>query len=90
MLDLGVESVRIPVRVKFEFNLENGALVSNSLSYRLLYNRQLLEKRYPQLQPAHLDQKIDKTVRRKIYVYLKDHGYVSRNRPLEKIKISDS
>lgn len=78
VLDLGFESVRIPVRVTFEFNLQNRTLVADSLSYQLLYNRQVLENRYPQLKAEDLDRKIQKTVKRKVYMYLKDCGYVAQ------------
>jgi hypothetical protein len=33
LLDMGFERVRIPVRVKFEFEVKEGSLVSDSLSY---------------------------------------------------------
>lgn len=79
VLDLGFERVRIPVRTKFEFNLHNRALVADSLSYQLLYNRRVLEKRYPQLKMKDLDLQIQKTVRRKVYMYLKDCGYIDRD-----------
>ena len=79
VLDLGFESVRIPVRVTFEFNLQNRTLVADSLSYQLLYNRQVLENRYPQLKAEDLDRKIQKTVKRKVYMYLKDCGYVAQD-----------
>ena len=79
MLDLGFESVRIPVRARFEFNLQNRPLVADSLSYQLLYNRQVLGKRYPQVKAEDLDRKIQKTVKRKVYMYLKDCGYIDRD-----------
>jgi hypothetical protein len=79
VLDLGFESVRIPVRTRFEFNLQNRTLIADSLSYQLLYNRQVLEKRYPQLIADEMDRQIQKTVKRKVFMYLKDCGYIDRD-----------
>jgi len=79
VLDLRFESVRIPVRTRFEFNLQNGTLIADSLSYQLLYNCQVLEKRYPQLKVEDLERQIQKTVKRKVYMYLKDCGYIDRD-----------
>ena len=45
--DLGFEGVAIPIRVKFEFEVRDGALVPDSLSKNVLYNQSALEKRYP-------------------------------------------
>jgi hypothetical protein len=49
ILDLGFESVGIPVRVKFEFEVQNGSFVPESLSTASLYNQQAVEKQYPHL-----------------------------------------
>gem|GEM_PF-913712 len=86
VLDLGFESVRIPVRARFEFNLQNGTLTADSLSYQLLYNRQVLEKRYPQLKAEDLDRQLQKTVKRKVYMYLKDCGYIDRDQLPENLE----
>ena len=75
-LDMGFESVQIPVRVKFEFEVKEGYLVSDSLSFEILYNRQALEKRYPRAKMDLLDSEAEKTVRRNIYGYLNDCGYL--------------
>jgi hypothetical protein len=48
LFDLGFEGVEIPIRVKFEFEVREGALVPDSLSKNVhLYNRSALEKHYP-------------------------------------------
>jgi hypothetical protein len=86
VLDLGFESVRIPVRTKFEFNLQNRKLIAESLSYQLLYNLQVLEKRYPQLKAEELDRQIQNTVQRKVHMYLKDCGYIDRDQLPENLE----
>jgi hypothetical protein len=76
VFDLGFERVKIPIRVKFEFEVKDGSLVSDSISIQQLYNRQALEKRYPSLNPGLLDSAIDKTVKEEINKYLLKSGYL--------------
>jgi len=81
LLDLGSERVRIPVRVQFEFAVQDGSLVPDSLTRSVLYNRSLLEKYYPQLDRTRLDATIEKTVDREICTYLKEYRYLSEEIP---------
>ena len=83
LLDVGFESVNIPVRVKFEFEIEEGSFVPDSMSVETLYNRQALEKRYPNLKSELLDSAIDETVRNKIQKYLVESGFASEANPPE-------
>ena len=76
IVDLGIECVKIPIRVKFEFDVKNGSFVSDSLSFEILYNSQILQKRYPNTKFRYLDHEIEKTVKRNIYGYLNACGYM--------------
>jgi hypothetical protein len=76
LLDLGFERIRIPVRVQFEFAVERGTLVPDSLTRSMLYNRPLLEKRYPHLDRMRLEATIEKTVDREIRAYLRECRYL--------------
>ena len=76
VFDLGFESVEIPVRVKFEVEVKEGALVPDSISKTILYNRQALKKHYPTLDPARLQESIEKHVDREIFNYLKANGLI--------------
>lgn len=76
LLDLGFERVRIPVRVQFQFAVQGGTLVPDSLTRSMLYNRPLLEKYYPNLNRARLDGAIEKTVEREIHTYLVECRYL--------------
>ena len=49
ILDLGFESVGIPIRVKFEFETREGALIPDSLTFEHLFNKDALLERYPNL-----------------------------------------
>ncbi|MGD9152002.1 MAG: hypothetical protein PVG40_17060, partial [Desulfobacterales bacterium] len=79
ILDMGFESVGIPVRVKFEFDVQNGKLVSDSLSVESLYNQQAVVKRYPGVRMDSLDKEIQRTIQREIRNYLQNLGYISNN-----------
>ena len=76
ILDMGFESVGIPVRVKFEFEVQDGSFVPDSLSTERLYNQQELERRYPNLKLDALEQDIEKTIHFEILKYLTNNGYL--------------
>ena len=80
ILDMGFESVGIPVRVKFEFDVKDGKFVSDSLSFESLYNQQAVVNRYPGVKKDLLEKEIQKTVLREIRSYLQSHGYISENK----------
>ena len=75
-VDLGIESVKIQIRVKFEFDVKDGSFISDSLSFETLYNRQILQKRYPNAKIGFLEHEIEKTVKQNIYGYLNACGYL--------------
>ena len=77
ILDLGFESIGIPVRVKFEFEVQNGSYVPDSLSTERLYNQQAVEKRYPSVKSDVLEREISATTHLEIQKYLKANGYLS-------------
>ena len=64
--DLGFETVRIPIRVKFEFEVKKGILVPGSISKSILYN----------LDPARLQQTIEEAADNEIQKYLQECGYL--------------
>jgi hypothetical protein len=76
VLDIGFERVRIPIRVKFEFEVKEGFLVPDSMSIHTLYNKQALQKHYPKLKSESLERSIDKKVQQEIHKYLKEYGFL--------------
>ena len=76
LFDLGFEGVEIPIRVRFQFEVKEGALVPDSLSKNILYNRLALEKRYPNLDQRRLQQSVEETVETEINRYLRTCGYL--------------
>lgn len=83
-IDLGFESIEIPIRVKFEFEVRQRSFVSDSLSIQSLYNKKALEKRYPKLKLDLLESRINKTVEQGIHNYLKECGYLDKENNTEK------
>ncbi|MGD2188215.1 MAG: hypothetical protein PVI71_18950 [Desulfobacterales bacterium] len=79
ILDMGFESVGIPVRVKFEFDVKDGNFIPDSLSVESLYNQQAVVNRYPGVKKDSLERQIQKTVQREIRNYLQNCGYISEN-----------
>lgn len=75
LLDMGYESVNIPVRVEFEFELCAGSVVPDSVSKKILYNLPLLKKRYPALNPHRLQEAVERTVDQEIRAYFVRCGY---------------
>ena len=75
--DLGFESVVIPVRVKFEFEVKAGNLVPDSLTKSMLYNKQLLERRCPSLDQASFQRSIERKADNEIQKYLQEHGFIT-------------
>ncbi|MFP3870332.1 MAG: hypothetical protein ACLFVT_05550 [Syntrophobacteria bacterium] len=75
-LDLGFESVKVPIRVRFEYQIKEGTLVRDSMSRSILYNQRLLQKRYPNLDSAELERAIEEKVDSDVYEYLKACGFV--------------
>ena len=79
MLGLGFEKVDIPIRVKFEFEVEDGSFVPNSLFTHTVYNRKALETRYPGLNSTSLKNSIEKKVNKEILEHLRECGFLNEN-----------
>jgi hypothetical protein len=79
IIELPFEQVTIPVRVKFEFEVKEGAFLPDSLTTRRLYNRTALEKRYPNLDLASVEHSIDNTVSKEIMSYLRNCGFLNED-----------
>ena len=80
VFDLGFESVEIPVRVKFEFEVKEGNLVPDSLTKTMLYNKQLLERRYPDLDQGSFKRSIERKVDNEIQKHLIEHGFIAEEK----------
>lgn len=77
ILNMGIESVEIPVRVKFEFEVLEGTFNPDTLTKKILYNQDALEKRYLNLKSASLNKAIEEMVESEIMEYLKQCGFTA-------------
>jgi hypothetical protein len=74
ILDMGFERVKIPVRVKFEFEVVEGAFVPDTLTKEILYNQDAVLKHYPKVKLSFLDRAIEEMVEDEIMEYLRQCG----------------
>lgn len=65
----------VPVRVKFEYAVEDGAVIDGSLSLEQLYNKQAVCRHFPGLDDAELDEAVQATVERAIDEHLAMEGF---------------
>jgi hypothetical protein len=79
VLTLGFDTVDIPVRVRFGFEVRDGTFVPGSLSTHTLYNRDLIEQRYPAMDLSSLEATIGKTVEKEIRSHLNSCGFLDEN-----------
>jgi len=66
--------------VKFEFEVKEGNLVPDSLTKTMLYNKQLLERRYPNLDQASFQRSIERKVDNEIQKHLQEHGFIAEEK----------
>lgn len=71
----------VPVRVKFEYAVEDGAVVDGSLSLDTLYNKGSVCRSFPGIDDARLDRAVQNTAERAVDEHLALCGY-SRGDPL--------
>ena len=76
---MGFESVGIPVRVKFELDVQDGRFIPDSLEVESIYNQQAVVRRYPSLKKDILEKQVQATIHREIRKYLHNCGYIVEN-----------
>ena len=75
VLERDGQLVEIPVRVTFEYALEDGSLVEDTLSLKVLFNDGAVLKRFPGLDHAELHRDVHSSVEQEIHEYLALSGY---------------
>lgn len=75
--DFGFRKVTVPIRVKFDFEVQEGALVQESLSIQSLYNKEALARLYPKVSLEDLDEAINETVHQGVTKYLLEAGFIT-------------
>lgn len=69
------ELVEIPVRVSFEYAIEDGVVVKESLAVKTLFNEAAVLKRFPDLTAEALNDEISASAHQEIHEHLALAGY---------------
>jgi hypothetical protein len=79
VLERDGQLVEIPIRVTFEYAIEDGTLVDDTLSLKTLFNAAAVLKHFPTLDETDLHDEIEDNVRREIDEHLALAGYTGPN-----------
>ena len=74
-LNVGVALVEVPIRIRFEFGLDNQRFAAGSMQRDFIYNRAELLRRFPRLRASEVDAEIEGVVDRALVEHLKFSGY---------------
>ena len=74
-LNVGVALVEVPIRIRFEFGLDNQRFAPGSMKRDFLYNRAELLRRFPRLRASEVDAEIESVVDQALVEHLKFAGY---------------
>ena len=76
LLEVDDQLVEIPIRVKIEFELDDGTFVPDTLKLETLYNKDFVCKRFPDVDGDWLDEQVGNTVDHAIDEHLRMEGYM--------------
>ena len=65
----------VPIRVSFEYALEEGTVLDGTLSLKQLYNKGAVCREFPSIDDAQLDEEVQATVERAIDEHLAMSGF---------------
>lgn len=77
LVETGGGLLEIPIRVKYEYSLQDRRFVDGSMKRELLYNRKAVRKHFPQIDSAELDRDINATVDQSLEECLRYQGHAS-------------
>ena len=74
LIEHGGQLVELPIRVSFEYAVEEGTIVDGSLSLKTLYNKASVQKHLPTIDGEILEGEVQATVARSIDEHLAMSG----------------
>ena len=77
LVETGGGLLEIPIRVKYEYSLENLRFIDGSMKRDYLYNRDAVKKHFPQIDGEQLDRDISATVDQSLEEGLRYEGHVA-------------
>lgn len=76
VVQIGDGLLEIPVRIKFEYEIQAARFVDGTMTREYLFNRQAVVKHFPRINPEELDQAIEEVVDRSLEEHLRYSGQV--------------
>jgi hypothetical protein len=70
----------VPIRVTFEYAIEDGTVLDGSLSLRHLYNKDAVCRHFPDIDDEQLEDEVQATVERAVDEHLALSGLTNRAR----------
>jgi len=77
LVETGDGLLEIPVRISYEYSLEDQVFVDGSMKRDYLYNRQAIRKHFPRIDDSQLDRDIEATVDQSLEEGLRYAGQTS-------------
>lgn len=77
IVEHGGQLAEVPIRVSFEYAVEEGFLVDGSLSLKTLYNKGCVCRSFPGIDDEQLEDDVQATVKRAIDEHLAFSGFSS-------------
>ncbi|HKI74089.1 MAG TPA: hypothetical protein VJ998_05575 [Pseudomonadales bacterium] len=76
LVETGDGLLEIPVRVSYEYSLENQRFVDGTMKSDYLYNREAVKRHFPRLDDERLDRDISATVDQSLEEGLRYQGHI--------------
>ena len=75
LIERNRQMAELPVRVSFEFALEEGTVLDGTLTLKTLYNKNAVCRHFPDIDETALEDEVQATVERAIDEHLALSGY---------------
>ena len=75
LIQAGGQLAEVPVRVSFEYAVEDGEVIDGSLSLNTLYNKGSVTRHFPSLDDEQLDEEVQATAERAVDEHLALCGF---------------
>jgi hypothetical protein len=77
LANTGGALLEIPVRVSFQYNIDNGEFINSSMERKILYNQAAALRRLPRMDAQTLDEDIENTVDQMLIEHLRYAGHAT-------------
>lgn len=88
LLTRGKLLAEVPLRVSFEYAIDDGEVVEGSLSMKVLYNSRSVSKSFPGIEEEAFNQEVQKTASEAVSEHLAMSGIANAGEPIESVVIA--